>query len=165
MPGPQNFPLWWLNPIPSPGKTLSPALWAGLLFPTPYQKAMGISPPERRSLKDSMMSQPRGFIPSELCMNYKTNIKICTTLDMTEKETATHSSVLAWRIPGMGEPGRLPSMGSLESDTTEQLHFHSSPSCTGEGNGNPLQCSRLEHPGDGEPGGLQCMGSRRVEHD
>ena len=29
-----------------------------------------------------------------------------------EKEMATHSSVLAWRIPGMAEPGRLPSMGS-----------------------------------------------------
>ena len=29
-----------------------------------------------------------------------------------EKEMATHSSVLAWRSPGMGEPGRLPSMGS-----------------------------------------------------
>ena len=29
-----------------------------------------------------------------------------------EKEMATHSSVLAWRIPGMGEPGRLPSTGS-----------------------------------------------------
>ena len=28
-----------------------------------------------------------------------------------EKETATHSSVLAWRIPGTGEPGGLPSMG------------------------------------------------------
>ena len=29
-----------------------------------------------------------------------------------EKEMATHSSVLAWRIPGVGEPGGLPSMGS-----------------------------------------------------
>ena len=29
-----------------------------------------------------------------------------------EKEMATHSSVLAWRIPGMGEPGGLPSTGS-----------------------------------------------------
>ena len=29
-----------------------------------------------------------------------------------EKETETHSSVLAWRIPGMGEPGGLPSLGS-----------------------------------------------------
>ena len=29
-----------------------------------------------------------------------------------EKEMATHSSVLAWRIPGKAEPGRLPSLGS-----------------------------------------------------
>ena len=29
-----------------------------------------------------------------------------------EKETASHSSVLAWRIPGTGEPGGLPSLGS-----------------------------------------------------
>ena len=37
-----------------------------------------------------------------------------------EKEMATHSSVLAWRIPGMGEPGGLPSMGGrTDSDTTE----------------------------------------------
>ena len=33
--------------------------------------------------------------------------------------------------------------------TTEQLHFHSL-SCIGEGNGNPLQCSCLENPRDGE---------------
>ena len=32
--------------------------------------------------------------------------------DLLEKEMATHSSVLAWRIPGMAEPGGLPSMGS-----------------------------------------------------
>ena len=35
------------------------------------------------------------------------------------------------------------------SDTTEQLHFHFSLSCTGEGNGDPLQCSCLENPRDG----------------
>ena len=39
--------------------------------------------------------------------------------DPLEKEMATHSSVLAWRIPGMGEPGGLPSRGHTESDTTE----------------------------------------------
>ena len=32
--------------------------------------------------------------------------------DPLEKEMATHSSVLAWRIPGTGKPGGLPSMGS-----------------------------------------------------
>ena len=31
---------------------------------------------------------------------------------LSEKEMATHSSVLAWRIPGTGEPGGLPSLGS-----------------------------------------------------
>ena len=61
---------------------------------------------------------------------------------------APHSSTLAWKIPGTEEPGRLQSMGSLESDTTERLPFHFSLSCIGEGNGNPLQCSCLENPRD-----------------
>ena len=39
--------------------------------------------------------------------------------------------------------------GRKESDTTEQLHSHSSLSCVGKGNGNPLQCSCLENPKDG----------------
>ena len=38
--------------------------------------------------------------------------------------------------------------GREELDTTERLHFHFSLSCTGEGNGNPLQCSCLENPRD-----------------
>ena len=41
-------------------------------------------------------------------------------------------------------------MGSLEWDMTERLHFHFSLSCIGGGNGNPLQCSCLENPRDGE---------------
>ena len=39
--------------------------------------------------------------------------------------------------------------GCKESDTTEQLHFIFSLSCSGEGNSNPLQCSCLENPRDG----------------
>ena len=39
--------------------------------------------------------------------------------------------------------------GRTESDATERLHFHFSLSCTGEGNGNPLQCSCLENPRGG----------------
>ena len=38
-----------------------------------------------------------------------------------EKEMATHSSVLAWRIPGTGEPGRLPCMGSQSQTRLKQL--------------------------------------------
>ena len=61
---------------------------------------------------------------------------------------APHSSTLAWQIPWTEEPGGLQSMGSLESDTTERLHFHFTLSCIGEGNGTPLQCSCLENPRD-----------------
>ena len=68
---------------------------------------------------------------------------------LLEKAMAPHSSTLAWQIPWMEEPGGLQSMRSLESDTTEQLHFHFSLSCIGEGNGNPLQCSGLKNPRDG----------------
>ena len=64
-----------------------------------------------------------------------------------EKAMAPHSSTLAWKTPWTEEPGRLQSMGSL--DTTERLHFHFLLSCIGEGNGNPLQCSCLENPRDG----------------
>ena len=69
--------------------------------------------------------------------------------DLLEKAMAPYSSTLAWKIPWTEGPGGLQSMGSLESDTTERLHFHFSLSCIGEGNGNPLQCSCLENPRDG----------------
>ena len=62
---------------------------------------------------------------------------------------APHSSTLAWKIPWTEEPGRLQSIGSVESDTTERLHFPFSLSCIGEGNGNPLQYFCLENPRDG----------------
>ena len=37
---------------------------------------------------------------------------------------ATHSGILAWRIPQTEEPGGLQSRGHKESDKTERLHFH-----------------------------------------
>ena len=78
---------------------------------------------------------------------------------------ATHSSTFAWKIPWTEEPSRPQSMGSLESDTTERLHFDFSFSCIGEGNGNPLQCSCLESPRGGKHGGLLSMELHRVGHD
>ena len=44
--------------------------------------------------------------------------------DPLEKEMATHSSILAQRIPWTEEPGTLQSTGSQESDTTERLSIH-----------------------------------------
>ena len=55
--------------------------------------------------------------------------------------------------------------GREESDMTERLHFDFSRSCIGEGHSNPLQCSCLENPRDGEPGGPPSVGSHRVGHD
>ena len=57
---------------------------------------------------------------------------------------APHSSTLAWKIPWMEEAGGLQSMGSLgvRHDSATSLSL----SHTGEGNGNPLQCSCLENP-------------------
>ena len=46
---------------------------------------------------------------------------------LQEKEMATHSSILAWEIPGTEKPGGLQSMESQESNTTEGLNTH--PEC------------------------------------
>ena len=78
---------------------------------------------------------------------------------------AMHSSVLAWKIPWTEEPGGLQSMGSLELHMTERLHFHFSLSCTGEGNGNPLQCSCLENPRDREAWWAAVYGVAQIGHD
>ena len=81
---------------------------------------------------------------------------------------ATHSSVLAWRIPGTGEPGGLPSMGlhrvghdwpdlaaaaAVVVDGKESACNAEDPGSIpgsgkspGEGNGNPLQYACLENP-------------------
>ena len=44
--------------------------------------------------------------------------------DPLEKERATHSNILDWRIPQIEEPGALKSMGCEESDMTDRLHTH-----------------------------------------
>ena len=111
-----------------------------------------------------------------------------------EKEMATHSSVLAWRIPGTGEPGGLPSMGlhrvghdwsdlAAAADCQKQLikFFPLLMNFTGVYALEVLDNARNEHPEKAmaphsstlawkipwleEPGRLQYMGSLRVRHD
>ena len=81
---------------------------------------------------------------------------------MGEWDPHMHTTVYkTWRRQWHPTPVRLPGKshrrrtlvgcslwGREESDTTEQLHFPFSLSCTGEGNGDPLQCSCLENPRD-----------------
>ena len=58
---------------------------------------------------------------------------------------------------------------SRKGNAKECSNYHTialiSYASVGEGNGNPLQCSCLENPREGEPGGLPSVGSHRVGHD
>ena len=83
------------------------------------------------------------------CMTWGTQTGLCNSLEEWERRQ--------WRPTPVPSPGEYHGRRSLvgcspwgreESDTTEQLHFHFSLSCIGEGNGNPLQCSCLENPRD-----------------
>ena len=67
----------------------------------------------------------------------------------SKKAMATHSSILAWKIPWMEKPGRLQFIGSrrVRHDWATSLYF--SLSCIGERNGKPIRCSCLENPWDG----------------
>ena len=83
---------------------------------------------------------------------------------------ATHSSVPAWRIPGIGEPGGLPSLGSQSQTRLKPLSNSSSSSSSSspfEEKAMAPYSSTLawEIPWTGEPGGLQSMGSLKVGHD
>ena len=57
--------------------------------------------------------------------------------------------LLPWKSHGRRSLEGCSPWGRWGLDTTEQLHFHFSLSCIGEGHGNPLQCSCLENPRDG----------------
>ena len=70
----------------------------------------------------------------------------------TEPTRLFYTSVSLVLLPGKSHGWRslvgCSPWGRKESDMTERLPFHSSLSCIGEGNGNPLQCSCLENPRD-----------------
>ena len=53
----------------------------------------------------------------------ETRVRSLGPEDPLEKEIATHSRTLAWKIPWKKEGGKLQSMGLQRVDTTEQLHF------------------------------------------
>ena len=85
-----------------------------------------------------------------------------TTLDIVHLFYYSHPSGHEWRRQSHPDPVVLPGKshgrrslvgcspwGREELDMTERLPFHFSVLCIGEGNGNPLQCSCLENPGDG----------------
>ena len=70
-------------------------------------------------LDTSLVVQPVKPLPTM----GETQVQSLGQEDLLEKEMAIHSSILAWKIPWMGEPGRLQSWGCKELDMTEQLHL------------------------------------------
>ena len=74
---------------------------------------------------------------------------------------ATHSSILAWKIPGTGEPGGLPFWGLTELDTTEQLHFHFHALEKEMATHSSVLAWRI--PGMGKPGGLLPWGRTELD--
>ena len=75
-------------------------------------------------------------------------IIIFTVLHLWRRQWHPTPVLLPGESPGWRSLVGCSLWGHEESDTTEQLPFHFSLSCIGEGNGNPLQCSCLENPRD-----------------
>ena len=109
----------------------------------------------------------------------ETRVRSLGREDPLEKEMATHSSILAWRIPWREEPGRLQSMGSprVGHDWATSLTHSSLTSsvkwvCSHD-HSIVLEKAMTPHSGTlawkipwmEEPGRLQSMGSHRVGHD
>ena len=72
----------------------------------------------------------------------ETRVRFLDREDPLEKEMATHSSILAWRILWREEPGRLQSIGLQESDTTERLNRQPAPPPTLPAH-SPTRCPLL----------------------
>ena len=138
---------WSVLPIPSPGDLTDP----GIEPEFPALAGISLPPSHRRSPIYHILDiiQSIGVLWWIKQTRSLLSWKLHSTRGDRLKAMAPHSSALAWKIPWTEEPGRLQSMGSLESDTTKRLHFHFSLSCIGAGSGNPLQCSCLENPRDG----------------
>ena len=84
-----------------------------------------------RKREPRVLNEPAGLGASLIAQSVKnlpavleTWVQFLGREDPLEKEMATHSSVLAWKIPWTEEPGGLQSMGSQVSDMIEQLYHH-----------------------------------------
>ena len=84
---------------------------------------------------------------AEACSKVRTLAQSLTSAQQAKRDTSRQWQPTPVLLPGKSQGQRslvgCSPWGREESDTTERLHFHSSLSCIGEGNGNPLQCSCL----------------------
>ena len=148
------FP-WWL-------------VWSRKWQPTPVF-LLGVSRGQR-SLEGYSPWRPKELDTTEQLSIYAwrlvmVNIFACSYWPSLEKEMATHSTTLAWKIPWMGSLVGYSPWGCKELDTTEWLHFLSFYCSFWRKKWQPTPCSCLRIPWTEGPGGLQSMGLQRVGHD
>ena len=112
-------------------------------------------------LKNSSFPPP--LAPQLLAPTTLSVLPASVTLTVLSPHESGISQYLSFCVWLMSPVGCSP-WGRKESETTERLHFHSSLSCIGEGNGNYSSVLAWRIPGTGEPGGLPSLGSHRVGH-
>ena len=101
---------WSVLPFPPPGDLLHPGIPPASLT-SPAMQAGSLP------LGASLMAQMVKNLPAM----QETQVQSLGQEDPLQKEMATHSSILAWRIPWIEEPSGPQAMGHKESDTTERL--------------------------------------------
>ena len=93
-------------------------------------------------LKDLQKNRPTSLTPVA-------KSRICSGIMLRRRQWHPTPVLLPGKSHGQRSLVGGSPWGRWGSDMTEWPHFHFSPSCIGEGNGNPLQCSCLENPRDG----------------
>ena len=88
-------------------------------------------------------------IPARSVLGFLNNGLVLPRIQLRRRQWQPTPVLLPGKSHGQRSLVGFSPWGCEESDTTERLHFHFSLSCIGEGNGNLLQCSCLENPGDG----------------
>ena len=112
-----NYPVWVImvcQRIRLQCRRMQFDSWVGKI---PWRRDRLPTPISWASLVTQMIKNPLAM--------WETQVQSLGQEDTLEEDMATHSSILAWRIPWTKEPGGLQSWGRKESDTTEQLRTHS----------------------------------------
>ena len=100
----------WSSGFSSPIKS-GKRIFQPFFLKTKYQLDKQTAPWQRSSEVYHRYSDPNDLLWKRLNIGWGYNFTFSFHFHALEKEMATHSSVFAWRIPGTGEPGGLPSMG------------------------------------------------------
>ena len=145
----QNPSRWhpsWLNKRAPPGRTLSQKDWLKKTQTNPITMGLVTKPKtvaEQFSWVLPYCSPPTHSFP------IKSLALSAHVSPQQRRQWQPTPAFLPGESQGWGSLVGCRLWGHTESDMTEQLLFHFSLSCIGEGNGNPLQCSCLEIPRDG----------------